>query len=511
LNAVEVGRTPLVFIGFPFIYNYLLLMGFYNYSLSVALLMLVMGYWWKHSATFGVRDMAILGLLLVLLYFCHLVSLVLALFSIAAVAILSLAPKLIRWKRAPLSLLCILLLVEFYSVSLIVALLILVIGYRWKYFGAFDRPKLIGWRQTSLSLLCMLPAIGLTLYYTETRGTAQSGSWELARLWQYFIRNESLAYYSKSQIIIGKFVTGAFVALFSYTLIRDHFFTKDPRCDPPRYAGVAKARKWRFGLRVHRKDFFLLLCAAFFVIYLKAPDGMSGGGFIKTRLAFLPFLIIIPWLSWDMPKIAKGIAGGALIVLATVYLAHASYYHKILSDDMKVYTSGYDVVERNKVVLPLGFDYIGRSWRIGIFVHPLGYYGYERGCINLINYEATTDYFPTIFKPDFHRPALATVHLKQTEVNFAEYADDIDYVITWALAAGSDVETRILEYYSLIKQNGNLKIFRRTTPDDGRDNESELATDQHESWTIDLRFWKSRIGNPRSQIHVDPCGISCLG
>ena len=76
LNAVEDGRTPLVFIGFPFIYNYLLLMGFYNFSLSVALLMLVMGYWWKHFDTFGKKNMIVLGLLLgvFLVFFMILVS-----------------------------------------------------------------------------------------------------------------------------------------------------------------------------------------------------------------------------------------------------------------------------------------------------------------------------------------------------------------------------------------------------------------------------------------------------
>ncbi len=195
LNAVEGGRTPLVFIGFPFIYNYLFLMGFYNFSLSVALLVMVMGYWWKHFGTFSVKDMLVLGLLLVVLYFCHLVSLVLALFSIAIIAIPSLIPRFAKWKQA------------------------------------------------LLSLLCMLPSIGLTLYYTATRGTKHSpGSWKLDRLWEYFIHNESLAYYSQSQILIGKSVTGVFVVLFFYTLIRDHFLT----------------REWRFGLRVHRKDFFLL-------------------------------------------------------------------------------------------------------------------------------------------------------------------------------------------------------------------------------------------------------------
>ena len=398
VNAVEGGRTPLAFIGFPFIYNYLFLMGFYNYSLSVALFMLSVGYWWKHFDTFGMRNVIALGSLLIVLYFCHLVSLVLAFFSIAMMAVLSLPPKFTRWKQA------------------------------------------------LLSLACMLPSMGLTFYYTMSRGTVRSpGTWTLNRLWQYFVRNESLAYHSQSQIIFGKLVTGMFAILFLYALVRDHFLTKE----------------WRFGLRLHRKDFFLLLCVIFFVMYLKAPDGMSGGGFIKTRLALMPFLIIIPWLSWDVPKIGKFAVGGALMLLSIAYIAHASYYHKGLSDDMKIYTSGRDVLERNKVVMPLAFNRVGKGWRIGAFLHSVGHYGYSTGCIELDNYEATTSYFPTFFKPDLHRPPLSTIESKPAEVDFAEYADDIDYIITWSLASGSDVEARILKHYSLIKHNGGLKIFIR--------------------------------------------------
>ncbi len=152
VNAVEAGRTRLAFIGFPFTYNYLLLMGFYNFSLSVALFMLSLGYWWKHFEAFSVRNMILLGSIFVLLYFCHPVSLVLALLSIAVMAVLSLAPRFARW------------------------------------------------RQILMSLLCMLPSVGLMLYYTTTRGTARGGEWELSRLWQYFIRNESLAYHSENQI-----------------------------------------------------------------------------------------------------------------------------------------------------------------------------------------------------------------------------------------------------------------------------------------------------------------------
>jgi len=412
LNAAGKDRAPLIFIGFPFIYNYLFLMGFYNFALSTALFVISIGYWLKHFLTFNVKNTVILAVLLIILYFCHAVSLVLALLSIGVMAILS----LVSFSN------------EEESVTSVRKFL-----------------HRIRWKQVLLSLLSMLPVIALLLYYTKGNTASDPGAWQLKQLWQYFIRNESLVYYSQKQIIFGKIVTGAFVCLFFYTLIRDHFFTK----------------KWKFGFRIEKKDFFLILCIAFFIIYLKAPDGMSGGGFIKTRMSLFPFLIIIPWLSWDMPKIAKGVIGSALMILAVAYIAHASYYHKMQSDDMKIYTSGYDVVEKNKVVMPLAFNNAGRSYRIGMFLHSVGHYGYATGCIELDNYEATTDYFPTFFKPNLHRPDTGIIEGSPGEVDFAEYANDIDYIITWALASGSDVEAKIKKHYSLIKHNGDLKIFVR--------------------------------------------------
>ena len=411
LNSVGESRTPLVFIGFPLIYNYPLIMGFYNFSLGSALMLLIVGYWWRHFESLNARKMSVLTFLLIVQYFCHPIPLLITLCSIGTMATLSLL------------------------------------------FRSTGR------KQFLLSLACMLPTIGLALYFIKTTlptvDPALHGivtrealsNWKPGRLWQYFVRNESLAYHSDSQIIFGKFVTGAFAILFLHTLFRDHFVRKEGR----------------FSLRVRRKDLLLLLCVAFIVAYLWIPDDASDGALVKARLCLYPFLIIIPWLSWDVPKFARGIIGGALVILAMAYIAHASYYQKILSDDIEVYNSGQDAVERNKVLLPLAFDYIGKGWRIGIFRHTPAYYGYATGCINLANYEATTNHFPTIFKPDLHRPPLVMIRNRPSEINLAEYVADIDYVITWSLPPDSDPEARILEHYGLVRHNGNLRIFKRKT------------------------------------------------
>ncbi|MDQ1316965.1 MAG: hypothetical protein QG588_614, partial [Candidatus Poribacteria bacterium] len=173
LNAVGKDKTPLVFIGLPFIYNYLFLMGFYNFVFSVALFIISVGYWYKHFQTFNMKNTVILAIMLVILYFCHAVSLALAIFSIVVMAILSIISSKDKQE-----------------------------------LGFLSR---IRWKQVLLSFISMLPAIGLLLYYTKGNLVSDPGGLTLKQLWQYFIRNESLSYYNQSQIIFGKLVTGAFI------------------------------------------------------------------------------------------------------------------------------------------------------------------------------------------------------------------------------------------------------------------------------------------------------------
>ncbi len=87
LNAVERGRHALVILGFTFIYNYLFLMGFYNFAVSVPLFLLALGYWWKHKEQMSKRRIVLLNLLIIVTYFAHLISYAFILFSIALLAL----------------------------------------------------------------------------------------------------------------------------------------------------------------------------------------------------------------------------------------------------------------------------------------------------------------------------------------------------------------------------------------------------------------------------------------
>ena len=88
LKTVQSGKDSLVILSFTFIYNYLLLMGFYNFAVSVPLFFLALGFWWKHRDALNTTRIVLLNLLIIATYFAHLISYAFILFSIALLAVI---------------------------------------------------------------------------------------------------------------------------------------------------------------------------------------------------------------------------------------------------------------------------------------------------------------------------------------------------------------------------------------------------------------------------------------
>jgi hypothetical protein len=81
-GAVDEERRGFAFLAFPFAYNLLLQQGFYNFCISAALYFLVLAVWWKRRDTPDGRTIAIVAGLLLLCYFSHPMSTILAIGSI---------------------------------------------------------------------------------------------------------------------------------------------------------------------------------------------------------------------------------------------------------------------------------------------------------------------------------------------------------------------------------------------------------------------------------------------
>src|SRR5207247_715765 len=76
------------------IYSFPLHMGFYNFCYSLAVCFFTVGYWIRHHERWTRRTTISLGLLSLLLYFCHGASLIMAYIAITVLILWFCAPKL---------------------------------------------------------------------------------------------------------------------------------------------------------------------------------------------------------------------------------------------------------------------------------------------------------------------------------------------------------------------------------------------------------------------------------
>jgi hypothetical protein len=157
-------RAWLAFLAFPFVYNQTLQWGFYNFGLSLGLFLFALGFWWRRRAEPGLRLAIGLNLILLLCYFSHILSTVLALFGIGVLWLATL-------RRAPL-------------------------------------------RRHLLHIPILAPQAVLPLWFVSTHGAEPTaGRWTTTFLLRYFARNEVLYTFSPAQLVLGSALTALFAGL----------------------------------------------------------------------------------------------------------------------------------------------------------------------------------------------------------------------------------------------------------------------------------------------------------
>jgi hypothetical protein len=93
-TATDPARDVYAFLVFPLTYTQTFMAGYYNFSLSIGLFLLLLAFWWKHQEDRSLRILVAEAALLVLLYFTHPQATVLA---IGAIGLLSVSTR--RWGR----------------------------------------------------------------------------------------------------------------------------------------------------------------------------------------------------------------------------------------------------------------------------------------------------------------------------------------------------------------------------------------------------------------------------
>jgi hypothetical protein len=435
LHWIDPRSTWLALLGFPFIYNYLFHMGFYNFSYSLPMFFFLIGYWLRRRGRFTARDIVPLAVLSLCLYFCHIVSFVM---GWAAIGLL--------------------------SGSLVLARL-------WRAAGdrkSFVREAWLAVRAHALVPICAAaPAAILAGMFLQQQGGVGSVVFLPRRLLlDRLIHLDALVSFDDKERWFSTSIVLLFAGLIAYFVVR------------------------RLTRRsIHRSDALLLLAAAFTAIYLLAPQAMANGGWLTDRLSLYPFFALILWFG------AQSVGGRLRLALSIVALAAAgsvlalqfSNYAR-LNPYLAEYISAGAFMEPNTTLLPLCFSY-GQaadggplSTKVAPFLHPAGYIAANRGVIDLNNYEATETYFPTRFRPQldpFRYIGLGgrecTLEAKAPRVEFLTYPQrtggHVDYVLLWAVRAeqmadpdAQSVFLQLQQAYELIWASpdpGLAQLYRR--------------------------------------------------
>ena len=437
LKVIRPDAGFLAFLMFPFIYNYPLHMGFYSFSYSLPVFFFLVGFWVRNHDELTLRKAITLAFLSLLLYFCHIVSLVMAYLGIALMTVWFISFDLIRDK----------------------------LGSRFNFqvlrkaFGTRVFPLILAFLPTVIVVLRFLSWQGVE---SQEIGIRRSFHW----LFKDLIQMESLVSFQREESFCSIGLGILFAGLFLYLV-------------------VSKMRR----RQADRWDGLLAVILGYVLVYFLAPNAMSEGSFITDRLNLYPFFVIVLWLgvSTYPRSVKRGIVLVAIIVTAASLGLHALKYSE-LNHYLAEYFSGMHLIEPNKTLLPLAFDSHGHgsdgsvlSLKVRPFLHAAGTIAARRHVVEFTNYEAGAyKYFPVLFRSslnpyDHIGIKDRSIVWEPPQVDFLTYAErtggQVDYVLVWGIQerlrnheATKSIDQQLKKGYQLIytsPRTGLMQLYKR--------------------------------------------------
>ena len=389
LRAIDPRSLFLSVLAFPFVYNFLFHMGFFNFCFSLPAFLFTVGWWLRRPEGMGLPRIAGLALLILWVYFCHPVTLA---------VVLTVLFTLAGWR----------------------VILDLRSGAR-------------GFRESALRWLpglaaAALPALILMISFLGRRTGAEIRMMEMMPKVRHLAGLYSLA--SLSHLTTG---LGILFALLFFATALLCLWTR--RGAP----GLSPA------------DGLLLTVAVLTAAYFAAPSDLAGGGFINHRLNLFPFLTLILWFAtFEHPPGRRRAIQVAAAAIAVGFLGALAPVYARINTHLKEIVAAGERVEPGHTFLFLSYVHQERGRRPGgsrLPDPPLPPRGrlhrqLARRLADLSLYEANENYFPIYYRPALNPYRhLATVKLGiesfPPEVDLPGYSrktgGTVDYVMLWDL------------------------------------------------------------------------------
>lgn len=216
---------------------------------------------------------------------------------------------------------------------------------------------------------------------------------------------------------------------------------------------------WREG------DAFLVLVPLFIVLYFAAPDGGAGGSLLKHRLALVPPLLLLPWLSPPWRGRGRAVAIGCLAALALVHLGFLLHWYRSADREIRTMVAGAAEIAPGSRVLPLVFERDAAGWP-GVLGHAFSYVAVEKGLLDWDNYEAASGVFPVRYRPGVRWPDSWIVEARPGDFDPAPWRDEIDSIYCWKMQPRSEIARRIERHYVLVAERGPARVYARAPRED---------------------------------------------
>lgn len=390
LMAINRKSLFLSSLAFLFSYGYFLVYGFYNFQWSLILFLLFVGLYFRYEDHKSFASALGLSLLGILLYFTHPVPLIMALLLPAIRSAASLMTYLKNpdpTQRGPLR-------------------------RDWAHAG-----------------LIALPSMVLMGYFMWNSGGSGNSFFHLNLS---FYRIKSLL--TMEHLLVFSELERIPFLLFTLGLTILAIRTFKLRTTPD---SEGKDRRPLLGL---------ILFSVF--VYFFVSDQLAGGMYVTIRITVFIYLVGLLYLagtSWDHKWRNAGTFLALLLPLSILLIRYPTqrFIGQLAHHCIQVRSH----IEEYSTLLPFGFSHNGqfeneiRSPFLQIFKHLGEYPGTDKKVLSLSNYEANTNYFPVIWKPE----ANPYRHISTTgpdglesmppTVDLSRYnaqpCCNIDYVLLW--------------------------------------------------------------------------------
>ena len=392
IKSLAPQNIELSSIIFPILYTFLFILGFYNYSLALIILLILCNYYIKNINKISARSLVVFFALFTLLFYAHVfvfsigILIILLLFAAETIQHLVNNTRNVKFLLGK-------------AIILIISACIGIIHF--------------------LSFITKNPA--------DIKNVEKIGFYELLN-WIVTLR-PTIAYSrtGESRYTILLFI----IYLISAAIILFIRFKNSKKNTFNNHSVKRKMDKKIF-IHVYIYDIWLLISILLTILFFIIPNYIGGiGGHISFRIGIIAIISYLIWLvANNIPSLLKKI--NIIVAIAICILLIPRYHRKIskLNEEIPGILNAGKIIESHSTVLPVRLsDY----W---LHTHYSNYLGVNKPMIILENYEASSGYFPLVWNRE-KIPNLLFGNLKDEEICIniphtnSRKTEIIDYVFVY--------------------------------------------------------------------------------